>query len=131
MGRLRGTLTHCLRNPSFGLRRGHATRCLQGGRTRTYADLNFAYDDIHMARLLHSMMTGVLERTQLYAGACILYSICLFKRSLLSRPTSQNGGRRGRLFLVSMLGLTTSRDGFCVILPWHNAAEQTLSRPTL
>ena len=26
-----------------------------------------------MARLLHSMMTGVLERAQLYAGVCILY----------------------------------------------------------
>ena len=73
MGRLRGTLTHCLRNPSFGLRRWHAIGCLRGGLTRTYADLNFAYHDIHMARLLHSMMTGVLERTQLYVGACILY----------------------------------------------------------
>ena len=40
---------------------------------RTYADLNFAYTDVHMARLLRSMMTGVLERAQLYAGACILY----------------------------------------------------------
>ena len=39
-------------------------------------------------------------------------------------------GRSGRLFLVSVLGLTTSRDGFWVILPWHDAAEQTLSRPT-
>ncbi len=37
-----------------------------GGLTRTYADLSFAYADIHMTRLLHSMMTGVLERAHLH-----------------------------------------------------------------
>ena len=39
-------------------------------------------------------------------------------------------GPSGRRFLVSVLGLTTSRDGFWVILPWHDAAEQTLSLAT-
>ena len=66
-GCLRGRLTHCLRDHSFGLRRGHAIRCLRGGLTRTCADLSFAYADIHMTRLLHSMMTGVLERAPMGA----------------------------------------------------------------
>ena len=49
-----------------------------------------------------------------------LYSIRLFKPSLLSGPTSQNGGR---LFLVYMLGigLTTSGDGFWVIWHWQDS----------
>ena len=62
VGCLRGRLTHCLRDHSFGLRRGHA---LRGGLTRTCADLSFAYADIQMTGLLHSVMTGVLESAHL------------------------------------------------------------------
>ncbi len=112
MGCLRGRLTHCLRDHSFGLRRGHAIRCLREGLTRTYADLSFADADIHMTRLLHSMMTGVLERAHMaildwfwFALWCLIIcdSVCISDILRQHRIRKWHGERsRWRSFAVDL-----------------------------
>ena len=57
---------------------------------------------------------------KLYAGACIL---CIPAFTTITTNISQNGAEAAGVFLVYMLGLTTSRDGFWVIeiLPWQDS----------
>ena len=127
MGCLRGTLTHCLRNPgnpSCGLRRGHDIRCYGEalrGLTPTWILLTptSTWQGFYIVWWLG--FWNVLN--------CMLVFVFYMSVQAFTLVTSSisEWGRRGRLFLVSMLGLTTSRDGFWVILPWHNAAEQSLA----
>ena len=57
---------------------------------------------------------------------CIYSSLHSHHRQHLTKR-----GRSGRLFLVYMLGLTTSGDGFWVILPWQDRERAKSLAPAL